>query len=303
MDAIKFQLASDLHLEFLERDFPDARMIDPAPGADLLVLAGDIHHGAKAVEAFKDWPVPVILLAGNHEFYGLAWEQARIDIKRAAEATNGNVTFLDNDSVVIDIPGKPKTRFLGATMWTDFRIEGFRQSAAKAAVARALNDYHLIRTQSGTLRAQDTLDDHEQSRRWLEAELAKPFDGPTVVVTHHGCHPSSVHPRYRRDIVTAGFVSNLSELMTGPTAPEIWVHGHVHDSFEYTVDQAPGVPGTRVFANPAGYVLNARVARAGARTPETGFELENKRFNSALVIEVPAAAGSVSQGIASGQAD
>ena len=61
-EIMKIQLASDLHLEFLERRFPGERIIESAPGADILVLAGDIHNGTKAIAAFADWPVPVLYL-------------------------------------------------------------------------------------------------------------------------------------------------------------------------------------------------------------------------------------------------
>ena len=64
---VKIQLASDLHFEFLQREFPGERLISPAYGADLLVLAGDIGNGTQAIELFRDWPVPVLFLAGNHE--------------------------------------------------------------------------------------------------------------------------------------------------------------------------------------------------------------------------------------------
>lgn len=61
--SLRIQLASDLHLELLERKAPEARLVVPTPGADLLVLAGDIHNGVKGIEVFADWPVPVVYLA------------------------------------------------------------------------------------------------------------------------------------------------------------------------------------------------------------------------------------------------
>jgi predicted phosphodiesterase len=59
---MKIQLLSDLHLE-TETFEPE-----PAPGAELLVLAGDIDSSWSAFERFRAWPVPVLFIAGNHEF-------------------------------------------------------------------------------------------------------------------------------------------------------------------------------------------------------------------------------------------
>jgi predicted phosphodiesterase len=61
---VKIQLLSDLHLE--------TELFDPvpAPGADLLALAGDIDSTWQAFERFAGWPVPVLVVAGNHEFDG-----------------------------------------------------------------------------------------------------------------------------------------------------------------------------------------------------------------------------------------
>ena len=42
---IKIQLASDLHLEFLQQRWPCERLITPQSDADVLVLAGDIANG------------------------------------------------------------------------------------------------------------------------------------------------------------------------------------------------------------------------------------------------------------------
>lgn len=256
---MNIQLASDLHLEFLERRFPGERIIKPAPGADILVLAGDIHNGIKAVASFGNWPVPVVYVAGNHEFYGNAWEQTRADLRKACAGTN--IHFLDND--VVEFEG---VRFLGCTLWTDFRLRGFTQTECMSSVEQRLNDYHVIHTLAGTLRARDTLADHVQSRRWLEGELAKSYSGKTVVVTHHGPHPLSIHPRYQGDQINVGFVSDLTPLLQ---QADLWLHGHVHDSFDYS-----DVGRCRVVANPAGYVRNVNWARNPGE-----FEFENPLFN------------------------
>lgn len=183
---------------------------------------------------------PVIYPAGNHEFHGQSWQRTRVDLRSACKGSN--IAFLESD--VFEFGG---VRFLGATLWTDLPLKGFLQSGCLQAVEGSFNDYSIIRTQKGPLRAQDALDNHEQSRRWLERELAKPYPGQTVVVTHHGPHPLSIHPRYAGDPVNAGFVSDLTELMPGVRT---WLHGHVHDSFDYVVECCP------VVANPAGHTKN-----------------------------------------------
>ena len=51
------QFVSNLHLEFLYRRWPGERIVRPAPGADVLVLAGDLALGAATIQLFRDWPV------------------------------------------------------------------------------------------------------------------------------------------------------------------------------------------------------------------------------------------------------
>ena len=262
---MRIQLASDLHLEHLEGRAPKARLVEPAAGADLLVLAGDIHNGVKGVQAFADWPVPVVYVAGNHEFYDHDWAPTRGDLRAACAGTR--VRFLDKDCIEFE-----GVRILGCTLWTDFRLPGSAQAQAMEAVERGLMDYHVIRTAAGPLRAQQTLADHECSRAWLQAELARPFDGKTVVVTHHGPHPLSIHRRFVGNPMNPGFVSDLTPLLG---VADLWLHGHTHDSFDYAVGRC------RVVANPAGYIRN----RAAA-APGVGFEFENRSFDPDLVIDV-----------------
>lgn len=271
---MKIQLASDLHLDFLQKDWPGERIIAPVPDADVLVLAGDIAEGAEAFRLLAEWPshpvrVPIVMVGGNHEFYGHVY--APMLEKMRDEATINNIHFLENESVVIG-----ETRFLGCMLWTDYKLRAHLPQAQQMAFAeRSLNDHRLIRMGRQIFTARDALDRHMESRAWLGEELAKPWTGKTVVVTHHGPHPLSVHPRYAGDVLSAAFVSDLSDILLSEHAPDLWLHGHVHDSFEYTVGS------TRVVTNPAGYVLNRRTVRS-----RDDFEFENKSFDRNLVVEV-----------------
>ena len=268
---MRVQLASDLHLDLIERRWPGERLITPAPDADLLVLAGDIHHGTRAIELFADWPVPVLYLAGNHEFYGHHWDHARQQLRRAAAGTA--VRFLDNDTVDLD-----GVRFLGSTLWTDYCLPDAAQAAAMQAAEGLLLDHRRILTDSGPLRAEQALQEHRRCRRWLGQQLGQGRDGRrTVVVTHHGPHPGSVHPRFAGSPVNGAFVSDLTELLD---QADFWLHGHVHDSFDYRVGRC------RVLTNPRGYATRrAEACSVG------DLQFENPAFRDHFVIDLRGSQG------------
>lgn len=263
---MKIQLASDLHLEFVQRAFPGERIISPAYEADVLVLAGDIANGTQAIDLFKDWPVPVLYVAGNHEFYGHSLEETRASLSKTAEDTS--IRFLDNQ--VADFGG---ARFLGCTFWTDYRLLGDHYQSAEMLVAEeCLNDHRQIRAHGEVFSAACALREHEQSRAWLQRELAKPYDGKTIVVTHHGPHPKSIHSRYRNSLANSAFVSKLDELLK---YADFWLHGHVHDNFDY-IEQ-----GCRVIVNPLGYAKN-RYDAISAKA----LKFENPLFKWACVVDL-----------------
>lgn len=111
----------------------------------------------------------------------------------------------------------------------------------------------------------DTLQIHRRHRSWLRRKLTEPFDGPTVVVTHHAPHRKSLASRYAEDWSSGGFVNEMRPEFF--KVPVLWVHGHTHGSFDYEVDDC------REISNPRGY-LNWHG------------EFENKVFNPGLVVEV-----------------
>lgn len=253
---------SDLHRE-LWRD--SAPIIDPtASRPDVVVLAGDIDTGAKAVEwaaqAFTG--IPVLYVHGNHEAYGKHLDHVQEDIEAACAAA-GNVHFLNCNEFTIG-----NVRFLGATMWTDFRLFGDsdRQIAMREAEA-VMVDYKRIRlAREGyrKLRSADTAKFHSLHKSWLKQKLDESFIGKTVVVTHMAPSMKSVSDRYAQDMVSAAYASNLDEIAS---RADLWIHGHMHESFDYQVGDC------RVVCNPCGYKT-----RAGAP--------ENADFDPNRIIEL-----------------
>lgn len=260
---MKIQIASDLHLEFLERNFPDFRVVEPSD-ADVMVLAGDIHNRDRAFDVFRDWPCPVLLLHGNHELYGSVAEEVLDQL--GTRGNVGSVRYLEQEAVVIG-----GVRFLGCCLWTDYALDG-DQGRSMFLAKTALMDHKAIRTRHGTFSPQDALKLHHQARDWLKQSLAQPHDGPTVICTHHAPHVGSIHSQYAGNPHNPAFVSDLSELLG---MADLWLHGHVHNSFDYQVGR------TRVVANPRGYALNLRKASS-----LTELVWENPSFDARKVIEL-----------------
>lgn len=176
--TVRIQVASDLHLEL--RDAQAAQRIDDiiAPtGASVLALVGDIGSPAKAsyatfIAAAAARYAHVLVIAGNHEYYGGSAPDAPTMADLAAAmretcAAHANVHFLDDDAVVLD-----GVRYVGSTLWS-FVPDAFRRRCTKD-----MNDYHLIRVAGRAPDAPrkrrasrwtviDTYADGEDDCRWL----------------------------------------------------------------------------------------------------------------------------------------
>ena len=253
---MKLHVLSDLHLEF-------GSFHAPAMAADAVVLAGDIGSGAQGLRwAIETFRVPVIYVLGNHDFYGKDLDIVD-GLKRMASGTH--VRVLERDAVVV-----AGIRFLGCTLWTDFGLFGPGQRDATLKLADSMvRDFHVITDHGQRFTAQRSRAEHLASRAWLQRELSDDASGsPTVVVTHHAPYPTSVPSRFRKDPLSAAFVSNLKELMGRPSR---WIHGHTHASFDYVVN------GTRVVCNAKGYPVQAAPTRH-----------ENPGFDPGFTVEVDA---------------
>lgn len=256
---MNIQLLSDLHLETHPHFVPEF-----APGADVLILAGDIgsyQEGSMLVTQddhdfglarfspradLAAWPVPVFFVPGNHEYDGMPFEEAHARLQETCERLQ--ITWLHRRVKVMN-----GVRLIGCTLWSDFEAlvphQGplTQQLKAREKAERAA-DFYLRKTGT-TLDGKPFLSDAvraqaQADQAWLTQALSEPFEGVTVVVTHFAPSLKSADPRYGLTPGTAGFCNALDHLL--PKA-NLWLHGHLHCAHDYVH------AGCRVVANPLGY--------------------------------------------------
>jgi Icc-related predicted phosphoesterase len=242
-------LLSDLHTEFGPFE---PRAVD----CDVVVLAGDVTTKGRGVP-WEDAPAafgaPVLMVMGNHDHYGTSIDTGLAKAREAAAARG--VRILEREEAIV-----AGTRFLGATLWTDFRLfAGDDLRRVKDDARRVVgdrdgprhNDFWAIRVAGDGYRRFRPLDAariHAATVAWLDARMAEPFDGPTVVVTHHAPSILSIPERLRADRFSCAYASPL-EWLIEKHQPDAWFHGHVHPKApDYAIGR------TRILSNTRGYL-------------------------------------------------
>jgi Icc-related predicted phosphoesterase len=254
---MKLAVASDLHVEFGDITLEN-------PGVDLLILAGDIvmlkdldkqsERGDRSRDFFKrvSFQFPrVLYVMGNHEHYSGDFAKGP---ERFQDFCNThcitNITLMDKDTVKIG-----DYEFIGGTLWTDFNdMDSFTMFNAE----RSMNDYQGVKNTNDRVSykflPKHALSDHRQMRDYLQVcmdnyKQAGRADNKIVVITHHAPSPSSIHPKYANDdLMNGNFYSNMDQFILDNPQIQLWIHGHMHDPFDY------GIGGTRVVCNPRGYI-------------------------------------------------
>lgn len=274
------RLFSDLHMEFADFTFPELE----TDKDDVLILAGDIGvvNAPSTFNRVKEWIESnrfknVIHICGNHEFYGSSLIRARSKLQQEIFA-NLPHAHVGVQNQVIRVDG---ISFICATLWTDYNGGN---PVIMQIVRQGLNDYNYIRTGRFSepyirrINPHDLYNEFCMSREFIFDSIAeeKLIDGQKiVVVTHHAPSTLSIHDEHKGDPINWGYVSDLW-VKIADAQPNLWLHGHTHHSFDYTIEK------TRVVTNPRGY---ARKVQAGyGEIPF--FVNENGEFNPTLRIEV-----------------
>jgi len=259
---MKLQLLSDLHLE--------TEIFDPVPtpGAELLVLAGDIDATWGGYERFAGWPVPVLVVPGNHEFDGRELSAA-VPALRERCASLG-MQMLYRQTTLVTAANGLRIRVLGATRWSDFDLFGPAQRERAERAAGYFLRLMAATRNSLPLDAAGVRTEGLQCRDWLQNELSAASTAPqwdrTLVITHFAPSLRSADPRYGKQPGTASFCNADDDLL--PRA-DLWLHGHLHCRHDYAVARAGRLP-TRVVCQARGLVKKG----------------EDEGFDAAKLIEI-----------------
>lgn len=228
---MRIQLLSDLHLE------SESFTPTPAPEADVLVLAGDIDTTWRRLADFAGWPVPVLFVAGNHEYERRDLPAARAEL--AAHCAQLGFIFLEQAVWI-----RQGVRFVGTTRWSDFDVFGQAQRPRALRAGAYFQKVMQATVDGQPFDAPAVREEALRCRAWLAGELARSGDWrATVVVTHFAPSLRSADPRYGNQPTTASFCNADDDLLD---AADLWLHGHVHVRHDYRVGRC------RVVAHPRG---------------------------------------------------
>jgi len=232
---VRINYFSDVHLEFGEQSLPET-------DADIVVAAGDIGVFDQGIAWLKAINKPVIYVAGNHEFYNNEYNQVLVMLRQACVGTN--IHFLEKDQLIFQ-----GVRFIGCTLWADLFVEGEEKAEA---LGKSLNDFRKVSFESETFNQKQFSALHRVSKAWLEEQLARPYAGKTVVITHHAPTEWSWIDT-PNSLKKLAYCNDLKPLFHEYEIAA-WFHGHVHNLGDYRIADA------RILSNTRGYVGRKIVA-------------------------------------------
>jgi len=250
---MKIQIISDLHIDFSKYKFINEE------NADVLIIAGDSGNGAIAINSFykqhivNKWKY-IILIPGNHEWYKGTIRSNRIKKQHSSKTRmncfekfaeeHENFYFLQDESVVLD-----GIKFYGGTMWTSINNQN---PVDIVHVTGAMNDYNYL-----------TISEIDYMHKNFMYNLPTDAD---VVISHHAPSELSISEKFKGSPLNVAYYEELFDLIYESNY-KLWVHGHVHNSVDYMINN------TNVVCNPKGY------------TRSNG-QPENIDFNTQLIKEI-----------------
>lgn len=171
-------------------------------------------------------PARIWVIPGNHDYYGATLD----DTVLARIASDAGVNFAQKRALTFGT-----CRLLCCALWTDFALLGDPEMAMERAVM-AMPDYSRIRRADGDLITPgDTAAIHRDHIDWLTRQIAVPWSGQTVIVTHHAPSAAVAGPV---SALSPAFASDLDGWIE-THRPDYWFFGHTHRPLSTRIRGAP----------------------------------------------------------------
>lgn len=241
---MKLHVLSDVHFEHMRSDnyihfIDQLTKLKANSPADVAVLAGDIctigHDGKawkRSLARLCSLYQKVLYVPGNHEYYGNNFNDVEDFLQKQESSPDfSNLVRLDRmDTYELD-----GQRFIGGTMW--FADQDYSQLQKNS-----MSDFWVIK---------DFEPEVYHLHKHFLAKLHRNLRKGDIVVTHHMPLPESIAPMWRGSYINDFFMSDRTQDLIEPTLPKLWIHGHTHNSMDYT--HTVGTSKMRVYCNPLGY--------------------------------------------------
>jgi hypothetical protein len=248
MKPAYLRVVSDLHLEQFYGQYEEVLVRQFVPederdSSSVLLLAGDISSKPDQLIAFlqilEGRFQHVFFVEGNHETYSHDMDEWNKVMTERISVETTNVKFNAGKMNCEEMDG---WRLIYGTLWAD----GGKTPEEQYIVSRRVADFRAIKKSGECFKVTDMMAIHQQQKNDLEVFLQRPFEGKTVVMTHHLPSYKLCHPRFGTEF-NGGFASDCDFLLESEYAPSLWVFGHTHDSKEVCIGK------TLTVSNPAGY--------------------------------------------------
>ena len=218
----------------------------------------------------------VIYIMGNHEHYNGDVANTHNILKQHL-AVYPNIEVMEKETLELD-----GVTFVCATLWTNMNDE---DPITLHAVKDMMNDFHNVKNSNRMISRkvplydnenyetnrqgyvvrnvighkykeepakfspEDSVEDHKRAMDYINHVVMNDESKQYVGVTHHTPSWQSCAPQWANDrILNGAFHTELGDYIAYRPQIKLWVHGHTHDPFDYTISE------TRIVCNPRGYI-------------------------------------------------
>lgn len=274
----------------------------------IIVCAGDIGEGTTGIDWAKQFNCEVVYICGNHEFWGQDYYNEINSIKeKIKEPSYSHIKFLHNESSIIH-----GIKFIGATLWTDLGSNfNWKEKNLVVRFYSAMGDFKRITAKQWyndeniqklrnflNINGIDNnkidelilnkgfnplleIEENKKSSDFLFQEINKPYEGTSIVVTHHLPSIESWIKKFKitdeclnndafndeknfleaakgnlhssKDLLMMGFyTNNLKKYFLNSNSPHYWLHGHLHEPIDDLIGK------TKIISSPVGYLKQSK---------------------------------------------